>query len=55
MTRDEHIERFVEMFPNLPNPEHNPRQFQHCLRLYKYLYKQGLVREKSVSLPDKDG
>ncbi len=31
---DEEIREFIEMFPNLPNPEHYPRCFEWYVRLF---------------------
>lgn len=37
MTYEEHVDRVLEMFPNIPNPEHEPIKFQYYLNVYKYI------------------
>jgi hypothetical protein len=37
MTFEQHVEKILEMFPNIPNPEHEPIKFAYYLRLYKYI------------------
>ncbi len=34
---DEDLKEFAEMFPQLPNFNHHPRQFLHYINLFKYL------------------
>lgn len=36
MTAEEHAIKFLEMFPDIPNPENCPMTFQYYLRLYFY-------------------
>ena len=33
---DEEIQEFIEMFPNLPNPEHYPMCFEWYVKLFWY-------------------
>ena len=33
---DEEIQEFIEMFPDLPNPEHYPRCLEWYVKLYWY-------------------
>ncbi len=42
MTDEEAIKMYEEMlewFGELPNPDHHPIQFAHCVKLFKY-YKE---------------
>jgi hypothetical protein len=42
MTNEEVIKMYEEMlewFGELPNPDHDPIQFAHCVKLFKY-YKE---------------
>lgn len=32
-------EDMLEYFGELPNPEHEPRRFAHCVKVYRY-YKE---------------
>lgn len=38
MTEDQlkEIEEFCEMFPNAPNPEHEPKRFAWYVKLFRY-------------------
>lgn len=29
-----HYNRMVEIYPNLPDPDHEPKQFQYFVKLY---------------------
>lgn len=33
-----HYERMVEIYGTLPDPDHEPKQFAHLVRLYKTYY-----------------
>ena len=37
---DEEIKEFIEMFPNLPDPEQYPMCFKWYVKLYKYYKEQ---------------
>jgi len=45
MTEEEVIENFSKMFPNCPDPEHQPRVVEYLVRVYKYVEDQRLKRE----------
>lgn len=30
------IEEFLKMFPNCPNPEHEPKKFAHYVKMFRY-------------------
>lgn len=36
MTSEEHTIKFLEMFPDCPNPKHSPKKVQYLIRLYLY-------------------
>ena len=43
MTSEEilhHYNRMVEIFGELPDPEHEPIRFKYCVKLYRYYYEQ---------------
>jgi hypothetical protein len=54
MTGEEHFNKMLELFPNMPNPEHQPRIFKHYLMLYKYHYMYKYLSEEKDqdSLPE---
>ena len=33
---DKEFQEFLDMFPNIPDPEHFPKCFEMCIKLYKY-------------------
>ena len=43
MTVEDHIRAFFTMFPNAPNPENYPKQFEALVKIYKHVIK---VREE---------
>jgi len=36
VTVEQHIHRMEELFGQLPNPDHSPKQFQYYVDLYKF-------------------
>jgi hypothetical protein len=45
MTFEEHVNKILEMFPNIPNPEHEPKKFIYYVKLYKYLVSQKNIED----------
>ena len=43
MTEDKVVEDFLEMFPNCPNPEHQPKVVEHLVKVFKHVYKRNEV------------
>ena len=33
---DKEFQEFLDMFPNIPNPESYPKCFELCIKIYKY-------------------
>ena len=33
---DKEFQEFLNMFPNIPNPESYPKCFELCIKIYKY-------------------
>ena len=52
MTEDKVIEDFFEMFPDCPNPKHQPMVVQHLVRLFKHIHEEREVEEE-VAVLDK--
>jgi hypothetical protein len=49
MSDEEIIKQYdamLEMFGTLPNPEQEPRQFAHAVKLYKYYSEREQLVEK---------
>lgn len=36
MTSEEHAIKFMEMFPNCPNPKHEPKKFEYFVKMYLF-------------------
>ena len=45
MTEDKVVEDFFEMFPNCPNPEHQPMVVRHLVQVFKNVTDQRARRE----------
>ena len=45
MTEDKVVEKFSEMFPNCPHPEHQPRVVGYLVKVFKHVEDQRLKRE----------
>ena len=35
-----HLEKFLEMYPNIPDPKHHPKVWAYYVKLYKYQVKK---------------
>jgi|TARA_B110000977_G_scaffold96581_1_gene127366 hypothetical protein len=45
MTEDKVIENFSKMFPNCPDPEHQPRVVEYLVKVFKHVEEQRVKRE----------
>jgi len=45
MTEDNVIEKFAEMFPNCPDPEHQPKVVEYLVKVFKHVEEQRVKRE----------
>jgi hypothetical protein len=54
MTDDKTLEEFFEMFPNCPNPEHQPMIVRHLVEIFKHVNKakEIVVADNEVSEED---
>jgi hypothetical protein len=41
MTSEQHAEKFLEMFPDCPNPKHHPKMFNYYINMYIYYSLKG--------------
>jgi hypothetical protein len=41
VTVEEHLLRMMEIWPNMPSPEHHPIVFQFYLKMYKHQLGRG--------------
>jgi len=45
MSEDKVIENFSKMFPNCPDPEHQPRVVEYLVKVFKHVEEQRVKRE----------
>tara|TARA_R110000772_G_scaffold29612_2_gene73892 strand:+ start:2400 stop:2567 length:168 start_codon:yes stop_codon:yes gene_type:complete len=45
MTEDKVIENFSKMFPNCPDPEHQPRVVEYLVKVFKHVEEQRVKKE----------
>ena len=45
LTEDNVIEKFAEMFPNCPDPKHQPKVVEYLTKVFKYVEEQRVKRE----------
>ena len=45
MTEDKVIEDFSKMFPNCPDPEHQPKVVEYLVKVFKHVEEQRVKKE----------
>jgi len=45
MSEDKVIENFSKMFPNCPDPEHQPKVVEYLVKVFKHVEEQRVKRE----------
>lgn len=42
---EEHLKKMIELFGELPDPVHQPKQFEHLVKMYKHAVNQNSAQQ----------